>query len=805
MNRITRIAAATLVAGCALPAFAVPALRSVQTVTQPDGTTLRITKIGDEFRHFTLTEDGILLACEADGTYCYARTDASGIVESLGVKAMDASLRASVPSQAMRVSDLQFAKMARSPRRIPQSGVGLDNTSFPGKGSPNVLIILVEYSDVSFNTAYDNADPQGYFKDMLNKEGFSQYNATGSCKDYFTENSKGQFTPHFDLYGPVKLPHNRSYYGANNRYGEDERAYEMVVDAINILDPEVDFSKYDNDGDGKVDNVYVIYAGQGEASYGPDESVWPHSWDLSRAQVNLEADGVTIDHYACSNEWKQNRPDGIGTFVHEFSHVLGLPDLYTTDGNYNANWTPDSYSVMDYGPYNNDGCTPPAYSIYERNSLQWIDLEVIDGPMDCKLEHILDSNKGYLIPTEKDNEFFLLENRQQKGWDKFIPGHGMLVWHIDFNASVWANNTVNNEQSHQYVDIEEAGGRLDKSDIIQASYPFPGTFNKTEFTDDTKPSMKSWSGKGQELPITQITETDGIVTFLVDGGSGISIKAPVPHEADKIETGDGYFVAAWEPVDNATDYEVCAYAAGQGEPEVVSCDMGSGKTLTLSDGWSSSSIDVYSSAGNFGESSPSLKLSSTDAYILSPEFKGNVTEISYWRKGQSTDGVSELKVLGLINSEWVEIHSETPEASKADVIKLTDIPSGVKQVKFQYTKSRGNLAIDDIVIASGAGDELLPGFENVSTGGQTSLRVSPLLEGCTSYRFKVRALGDNKISRYSQPVTVTVNTVGISAVENGTSGKAEYFDMLGRKVLRPEAGSILIERRDGKARKVIVR
>jgi hypothetical protein len=114
MNRITRIAAATLVAGCALPAFAVPALRSVQTVTQPDGTTLRITKIGDEFRHFTLTEDGILLACEADGTYCYARTDASGIVESLGVKAMDASLRASVPSQAMRVSDLQFAKMART-------------------------------------------------------------------------------------------------------------------------------------------------------------------------------------------------------------------------------------------------------------------------------------------------------------------------------------------------------------------------------------------------------------------------------------------------------------------------------------------------------------------------------------------------------------------------------------------------------------------------------------------------------------------------------------------------------------------
>ncbi len=798
MNKFTRIAALSLLVGSALPALAVPALRHVRTVTQPDGTTLRIMKVGDERRHFTITEDGLLLAREADGTYCYARANAAGVLESTGLQAVDLEARSMTPAEAMKVSELDVRKMAHSPRRIPQTGVGLDQTTFPSKGTPNVLIVLVEYSDHKFNLP----DPHAYFEGMLNEEGFSQYGGTGSCKDYFKENSMGQFVPHFDLYGPVTLPQKRSYYGGNDRYGDDAHPEEMVIDAIKILDPDVDFAKYDNDGDGKLDNVYVIYAGQGEASYGTDDTVWPHSWDLSAAGSDFVVDGVTVDHYACSNEWWSDRPDGIGTFVHEFSHVMGLPDLYSTDGSFGVDWTPDRYSVMDSGPYNNDGCTPPAYGLYERNSLGWTELDVIDGPLDCELKHVLTSNKGYIIPTSKNSEFFLLENRQQEGWDKYIPGHGMLIWHIDFNATQWANNTVNNTQRHQYVDIEEAGGRTGSGDAVQASYTFPGTFGVTSFTDDTTPSMKAWTGESLGLPVTEIMETDGVITFVVDGG-GAPLAIPVPFDAERIEKSDKHFVAAWEPVENAIDYELSVYAVGQGEPLVSTCDMGSGKSLTLADGWTSNSTEFYSTTSNYGAASPSLKFGSTGSYLLSPEFNGNVTSISYWRKGQATDG-SELLISGLVGSEWVTISSEQPASGDSGVVTLDQIPEGVRQVKFGYTKSRGNLAIDDVVITTGVGDQILNDYIDLSTGAQTSMKVDKLKEGCDTYRFKVRARGEKRVTRYSESVTVTLATVGISEIEESRGG-VEYFDMLGRKVTRAAAGDILIERRGSETRKVVVR
>ena len=213
------------------------------------------------------------------------------------------------------------------------------------------------------------------------------------------------------------------------------------------------------------------------------------------------------------NEWEGSRPDGVGTFIHEFSHVMGLPDLYATD--YSTAFTPGEWSVLDYGPYNNDGCTPPIYSIYERYALGWIEPTVIDGPATIRLDNVME-NKGCIIPTKRANEFFLLENRQQTGWDTFIPGHGMLVWHVDYNSYIWAQNTVNNNASHQYVDLEEADNI--RSENTRAGDAFPGTSKVTSFTDTTTPSMKTWTGAKLNLPITDITETDGIITFNVAGG-----------------------------------------------------------------------------------------------------------------------------------------------------------------------------------------------------------------------------------------------------------------------------------------------
>ena len=426
-------------------------------------------------------------------------------------------------------------KKSQRRRAIAQNGIGLFDSSFPVKGDVKALVILVNYKDVKFQTP----NPSAYFSDMLMKQGFSEYGATGSAYDYFFDNSDGQFRPQFDCYGPVDLPNNRSYYGGNNSNDEDKAPEEMIIHAVELLDDEVDFSQYDTDGDGFVDNVYVFYAGRGEADGGGTNSVWPHSYNIYWGAGRIcQADGVMFDYYACSNEWDGAKPDGIGTFVHEFSHVMGLPDLYDVDYENAEYVTPGAWSVLDMGNYNNNSRTPAAYSAFERNALGWNEPRVLDGPADIVLEHILDSNESCLIPTEKDTEFFLLENRQKKGWDAYVPGTGMLIWHIDYNSRVWQNNKVNINRSHQYVDIVEAGGTANNGiNSAMRSYTFPGSKNVTSFTSSTTPALKSWAGKAINLPITDIKESNGKISFKVAGGSaGID-----DIEADMAESAAEYF------------------------------------------------------------------------------------------------------------------------------------------------------------------------------------------------------------------------------------------------------------------------
>jgi len=509
-----------------LSATAVPAKRTKKTITLADGSTTTVTLMGDERCHFFLTEDSqVLMADDNDRLYfateapdgCLMRSD----IPATKVSPINSSLShlsSSIRRNIEAKSAVPVAPFAASSGTNSSKGVGLYATSYiKGMGSPRCLVLLVEYKDVAFTTA----DAGTYFSNMINQPGFSKNGATGSVLDYFKEASMGQFTPRFDVYGPIRLPQNRSYYGGNNRNGDDKAPDDMVRHAAETLADDVDFSVYDNDGDGVVDNVYVIYAGKGEASGGVSSTVWPHSSDLSAtAGGRYMVDGLYLDHYACSNEIEGSKADGIGTFVHEFSHVLGLPDLYTTNYGPANTLTPGAYSVLDYGPYNNNGNTPPTYSVFERNAMGWIDCEVLDRPTDIELPHILTSNKAYIIPTSSKNEFFLIENRQQTGSDKFIPGHGILIWHIDYKSFVWTMNTVNNSASHQYVDIEEACGSANNlDDDLMAGYTFPGSFAKTEFTSTTTPALRTWAGEAIDMPVTNITESDGIISALAAGGS----------------------------------------------------------------------------------------------------------------------------------------------------------------------------------------------------------------------------------------------------------------------------------------------
>lgn len=521
-------------------AFAVPARPGqLRTVTQPDGSVLTIMVTGDERVHRVTTTDGTLLIYDEINGYTYATVGTDGLPVSSGILAADnnttdiarsATIDRVAVEKAFELRDNMLAVSGRlhstEPRilRAPDSdleiddsddnqqdehiNVGLFRDDFPVKGEQKGIVVLVEYTNLEFSIE----DPLDYFTRMLNEPGFSDINATGSARDWFIENSNGIFIPEFDVYGPVKLGHSGNYYGGNDAWGSDRRPEELAIEACQILDDTVDFSQYDRDGDGMIDNIFIFYAGYGEADGGAAWTIWPHSWEITVARPGevFEFDGVRLDRYACASELEGNgTPDGIGTFVHEFSHVMGLPDLYATS--YTGAFTPGPWSVMDMGPYNNDGRTPPNYSAYERYCLDWLQPVEIEMSSEVVLNPMLDNNEAFIVRTPKQNEFFILENRQQEGNDIYLPGHGMLIWHVDYNPSIWQSNTVNNQSTHQYVDIIEADNKRD--DVSRAGDAFPGTKNITEFGPNTKPAFVDWAKQPTEYSLTDIQENDRIITF----------------------------------------------------------------------------------------------------------------------------------------------------------------------------------------------------------------------------------------------------------------------------------------------------
>ncbi len=538
----------------ALAANAVPAKRGFRSYTQPDGTVIEAELIGDEFGHFYLSKDKKPMLCDANGFLQYATINTEGEI-SLSQNKVPVDLNLFVETIDGRRMSRASAR-AQAPARVaPQNGLGLFSGNYPRTGKVNALVFLVEYSDVKFSIS----DPKKYFTDMLNKEGFAENGATGSARDYFLEQSGNKFQPTFDVFGPVTLKNKRSYYGGNNEFKEDKNPEQMAVEAAAQLAGTINFANYDFDNDGYVDNIIVVYAGKGEADGGPAESVWPHSWEIPNGKTY---NGKKISGYCCISELEGNGANApIGTFVHEYSHVMGLPDLYHTASL--VYYTPGEYSVLDYGPYNNSGHTPPAYGAFERNAMGWLDPIVLDGPVSASLEEIQSSNEAYLIPTNKTTEFFLLENRQQTGWDKYIPGHGMLIWHIDFVQSVWDQNEVNNTKSHQYVDIVEANNNPNGQDLAtMGGYPFPGTTNKTSFTSATTPALKSWAGAAIDMPITAITEKNGIISFDAAGGA---FEFDTPSAPTLSAKTDGTITISWKADPRALDYILNIYKRVDGK------------------------------------------------------------------------------------------------------------------------------------------------------------------------------------------------------------------------------------------------
>lgn len=468
-------------------AWAVPARRGGIVKTQPDGSQITVYQHGDEHFHWMTNDKGEWLKMDIDGFY--------RVTEALSVEQVE----------ARRVASSKRTAMAAYPLNV----------------APRGLVILVNFADVAFTTEKAEMDSMltgvNYTRNYSYTYRGKQYNirSQGSARQYFEDVSFGQYNPHFDVVGPVTISKEHSYYGINNSKGQDSKPEYMIEEACKLADTEcnVDFSQYDNDGDGYVDFVFVIYAGYGEADGGASTTIWPHAWNLYQAAGRrCEVDGKVIDLYACGNELDNfsKKHTGIGTFCHEFSHVLGLPDLYVT--NTASHTTMNEWDIMDYGPYNNEGNTPPAYSAYERFFLGWLQPRLITEPENITLEELNSSNTALMI-TEGDSAnligndpnpttFYMLENRQKEGWDEHLPGHGLMLTKVQYNYNRWYQNTVNNSSSKMGVDLVEANGKASNSG--KATDLFPA--GASEYLGITNHAIEG------------IEEVDGVIKFKYKGG-----------------------------------------------------------------------------------------------------------------------------------------------------------------------------------------------------------------------------------------------------------------------------------------------
>ena len=505
----------------ALSLSAVPARPGRYRFTQPDGSTVLLTRHGDEWGHWLTDAQGRTVVKGADGYY-----------------------RPVSESQAQSMRRQATARRAEARRRHQFHATGP-----VAKGKKHFLVVLVEFPDRAFSTA----DAKTAFNNLMNQKGYDANGATGSARDYYYENSKGSFEPVFDVYGPVTVSHDMSYYGGNDSNGNDKKPEEAVFEACQLLDSQIDFSNYDNDNDGDVDLVFMYYAGYGEADYSDEDTIWPHQWNLSYGGLNLELDGKKVDAYACTNELlgygnRSGTMVGIGTACHEFGHAMGLPDFYDTD--YDTNGIAGAvldFSLMDGGAYNNDGRTPPFFNIEERILLGWLDesaLQEFPKSGDYTLGPVWE-DKAYKTPTDQDGEYFVYEVRDDMGWDAHLPAHGLLVYHVDKSArkvqiqnygqitaaDLWSKwnetNCINENGSHPCFYVVPA---VDQANLaygfryladygasyfdpdhegLIADFPFPGSGNVTTYT------AKSWNGVDSAISLSGITYSGGKASFTV--------------------------------------------------------------------------------------------------------------------------------------------------------------------------------------------------------------------------------------------------------------------------------------------------
>lgn len=437
-----------------------------RNITLADGTVVKAELVGDEHLTYWRTADGA----------CYRQTPSAGVFSKVELSALQSEYDAVVAQKAAR--EKAILESARTSMPVKK----VEGSKFQGK--KKCLVILANFADTKFKPEHT----LDLYKQIINGENYSDETLgfKGSVRDYFKAQSGGQFEIDFDVVGPVDLPKGYAGYGKNDASGRDQATlvYPMVEDAVNLAKDQVtDWKQYDWDGDGLVEEVFVLYAGHGQAKYPQDpDLVWPHKSAIDPMTV---ADGVKVSVYACSSELGATEAiDGIGAFCHEFSHCMGLKDHYDING---RGYGTGFWDIMCFGCYNGNSFLPAEYNSYEKMFCGWKEPIVLNAePQKIEgMKALAAGGDTYIFYNDgNENEYYMLENRQKTGWDAALPGEGLIVLHVDYSKGVWEDNQVNYNAARQRMTVIPADNTLGSTDEDKAgdAWPYQGNNSLTNYS-----------------------------------------------------------------------------------------------------------------------------------------------------------------------------------------------------------------------------------------------------------------------------------------------------------------------------------
>ena len=505
-------------------ANAIPAKKLQKVITLTNGTQVSVELRGDEYLSWWEGTDGTAYRATAD----------DAVFEAFDLEAQ----KPAAAARRARAEQGRVARLARVKNSLKGAddkmrGLGGDHITY--KGVKKGLVVLVDFKNKKFADGHDLE----YYKNVINGKDFSdeEEGYVGSVRDYFLAQSNGQFELDFDVVGPVTMSKNYGYYGNDGAYQKDEKVYEMIKEACDGIQDKVNLKDYDWDGDGEADQVFFLYAGLGQASGGSAGTIWPHESELRYWPCGvLSYPTGKINTYACANELQPETQGssryisaGIGTICHEFSHCLGFADMYDTTGG--GGYGMSVFDVMDQGSYNGNGFVPCNYTAFERIYAGWVEAIELESPATVKdMKSVSDYGRPFIMYNYKNtNEYFLMENRQNTGWDKGLYGsNGLLIVHVNYVPSRWANNSVNSsaEKIQCCTVVNADGSRENTQYSLQGDlYPYEvkGVTMNDEFTDESEPAAKLYTKNSDNsyalgIPITNIKRSKGSVSFLVCGG-----------------------------------------------------------------------------------------------------------------------------------------------------------------------------------------------------------------------------------------------------------------------------------------------